>query len=90
MIDNIDQPQLLGIPEPERTEYLRLFDLVKNKHNWRKPISIGIKLNPKDVPNMRQAIRLITGSRDIVITQSGYSENEYIISAEGHFNAASG
>ena len=88
MTEAHDAPLLAGIPEPERSEYLRLFALVQNKRNWRFPISTTVTLTQEEVPKMRTALKLITGSRDIEITHSPHFEGEYTVSAEGHYNAA--
>ena len=88
MSDDIDQPQLLGIPEPDRSEYLPLFELVKSKNNWRNPIATTVKLSQDEIPKMREAIKLISGSREIEINPSNHFEGEFSINAEGHYNAA--
>lgn len=86
--DIVEQPQLFGFPEADRLEYLRLFELVRSKNNWRNPISTTVKLSEDEIPKMKEAIRLITGSREIQIKPSNHFEGEYSINAEGHYNAA--
>ncbi len=87
MTEDLDPPTINGIDEPERSEYLRLFNLAKNQRNWRMPLHATIKLTPEEIPKMKEAIRLITGSRDVDIHPYAGTDGEYVVSAEGNYNA---
>lgn len=78
-------PSLSGINQPLRDEYFRLFNLVKNVNGWKQPINRCLPLTKEEIPRMVVAIQLITGSRDVDITEK--ENGEYRVTAEGYYNA---
>lgn len=78
-------PSLGGIKQPLRDEYFRLFNLVKNLNGWKQPINKCVAITKEEIPRMIVAIELITGSRDVEVTEM--EGGMYRVVAEGYYNA---
>ena len=83
MVDDI--PSLIAVPADLRDSYYHMFNLVKPLRNWRDPINKVVSISDDDIKLMKEAISIITGSRDIQIEQ--ISNGQFQVTAEGYYNA---
>ena len=70
--------------EKAHEERLRLFDLVKDRENWKNPIQTTIVMADNEIPALSDAIIYFTGSVPMMTKLDG---GRWLVRADGYYVA---